>query len=127
MNKSIFKSIGAILAGFLLAAVLSVITDLLLETTGVMKTKPFSDNPTWLIIIIVFYRSIYNIFGCYLAARLAPTRPMRHALILGTIGFVFCILGAIVMWHVPPHWYPLSLIVLALPCAWLGGKLGSTT
>ena len=23
-----------------------------------------------------------------------------------------------------PHWYPLALVATALPCAWLGGRLG---
>jgi len=35
--------------------------------------------------------------------------------------------GAVVTWNrgpaFGPHWYPLALIVTALPCAWLGGKL----
>ena len=22
-----------------------------------------------------------------------------------------------------PHWYPLLLVVVSIPCAWLGGKL----
>jgi hypothetical protein len=34
-------------------------------------------------------------------------------------------LGAVVTWNraLGPHWYPLALVVTALPTAWLGGKL----
>lgn len=125
MKKEILKSIGAVIAGFAAVVILSIITDSVLEKTGVMKTEPFDENPAWLIAIIVAYRTIYNGFGCYLAARLAPGKPMKHAIILGIIGFVLTIVGLIVMWHVPPRWYPVSLAVLTLPAAWLGGKIAT--
>jgi hypothetical protein len=52
---------------------------------------------------------------------------MLHALVLGSLGFVASIVGAVATWNsVPslgPHWYPIALIVLALPPAWAGGKL----
>jgi hypothetical protein len=90
---------------------------------GVMKTEPFVENPVWLIAIIILYRTIFNTFGCYLTARLAPNKPMKHAIILGIIGVVLTIVGLIAMWDIPPRWYPISLIVLTLPAAWLGGKM----
>jgi hypothetical protein len=68
---------------------------------------------------------IFSTFGCYLSARLAPNRPMKHAIILGVIGVVLTIVGLIAMWDIPPRWYPVSLIVLTLPAAWLGGKLAT--
>src|SRR3989339_463644 len=117
MKKETLKSIGAVIAGFAALAILSTITD------GIMKTEPFDENPVWLIAIIVAYRTIFNTLGCYLTARLAPSKPMKHAIILGIIGFVLTIVGMIVMWHLPPHWYPISLVVLTLPAAWLGGKI----
>jgi hypothetical protein len=123
MKKETLKSIGAVLAGFAALVFLSVITDSILEKAGIMKTDPFVENPTWLIAIIVLYRTVFNTFGCYLAARLAPGKPMKHAIILGVIGVVLTIVGLIAMWDIPPRWYPVSLIVLTLPAAWLGGKL----
>jgi hypothetical protein len=123
--NSIFKSVVAILVGLLTVVILSTLTDVVLESTGLMQINPFDANPWWLIVIVIIYRNIYSTAGCYFAARLAPNKPMHHAMILGFIGFALSIAGAIVMWDTPPHWYPLSLIVLALPSAWLGGKLYS--
>ena len=117
------KSIGAILTGFIVVFFLSIVTDIILSKTGIMKTEPFDDNPDWLIIIIIIYRCIYNITGSFVTAKLAPDKPMRHAMIGGIIGFVLTIVGLIVMWDKPPHWYPIMLIILALPCAWAGGKI----
>ena len=76
-----------------------------------------------LFLLAFAYRFIYDVAGCYLTARLAPHRPMRHALVLGSIGLVLSIAGAIAMWDAGPAWYPLGLAVSALPCAWLGGRL----
>jgi|GEM_PF-41158 len=121
--KPIYKSIGAVATGFLVVVILSVVTDMILGKTEILKTEPFDANPVWVIIIVILYRTIYNASGCYLAARLAPNKAMKHAMILGAIGFVFTVVGTIVMWHIPPHWYPLTLSILALPAAWLGGGL----
>jgi hypothetical protein len=123
MKKETLKSIGAVIAGFAALVILSMLTDTILEKAGVMKTQPFDDNPVWLIATIAAYRTLYNTFGCYLAARMAPNEPMKHAIILGIIGVVLTIAGAIVMWDLPPHWYPVSLAVLTLPAAWIGGKM----
>lgn len=123
MKKETLKSIGAVIAGFALLVILSIIMDSILEKTGVMKTDPFNENPVWLIAIIILYRTVFNTFGCYLTARLAPNRPLKHAIILGIIGVVLTIVGLIAMWDIPPRWYPISLIVLTLPAAWLGGKM----
>ncbi len=52
---------------------------------------------------------------------------MQHALAGGGVGFVVSVVGAMVTWNggpaFGPHWYPLALIVIAMPCAWAGGKL----
>jgi glycerol uptake facilitator-like aquaporin len=114
------KSIWAILAGFLLVVILSVGTDVLLEKTELMK-QPFDSNPVGFIIFVIFYRSFFGTTGSYLTARLSPGKPMMHSLIGGAIGLLLTIVGTVVMWDTPPHWYPIALIVTTLPGAWLGG------
>ena len=123
MKKQILKSIGAVTTGFAVLVILSMTTDIILQKMGIMNTEPFEENPVWLILIIVAYRTAFNTLGCYLTARLSPINPMKHAIILGIICFVLAIVGLILMWHVPPRWYPISLALLTLPAAWLGGKM----
>ena len=52
---------------------------------------------------------------------------MWHALVLGVVGFVVSIAGAAATWnHEPPlgpHWYPIAVALISIPCAWLGGKI----
>ena len=124
MKNNALRSIGAIATGFLVTVVLSYATDFLMTKAGLL-VEPFSNNPAWVVLLIILYRNIYNVAGCYIAARLAPKDPMKHAWILGGIGFALSLLGTIVMWNLGTQWYPITLVVLALPCAWLGGKLNS--
>ena len=124
MNKEKFKSIGAILAGFITVFVLSVATDLVLEKIGFFPPATEPESYTWwMLLIALIYRSIDSVAGFYLTARLAPSRPMRHAIILGIIGTLFATLGAIANWGKSAEWYPVLLVLVTLPCAWLGGRL----
>jgi predicted RNA polymerase sigma factor len=47
------------------------------------------------------------------------------ALVLGLIGLGLSVAGAVAFWDAGPHWYPLAVAASALPCAFLGGRLGS--
>jgi hypothetical protein len=79
-----------------------------------------------LFLIATIYRTVYAILGSYITARLAPDRPMAHALIGGIIGLILGSVGAAATWsrtELGPHWYPLALVVTALPCASIGGKI----
>ena len=40
---------------------------------------------------------------------------MGHALVLGGLGLVASVAGAVAMWDFGPNWYPLALVALALP------------
>jgi hypothetical protein len=123
MNKNIFKSIGAILAGMVAGAVLSVVTDLVLEKTGVFPPPKPGLFAGWMLSLALVYRSIYTILSGYVAAALSPNKSMHHAVILGAIGVVITILGSVANWDKSAAWYPVALIVVTLPCTWLGGFL----
>jgi hypothetical protein len=120
------RSIGAVLAGLLFVIVISTVTDLLLHTTGIFPPlgQAMADS---LFLVALAYRTIYSIAGGYITARLAPDRPVTHALILGIIGCVLGLAGTIATWNrgpeFGPKWYPIALIVIAIPTTWMGAKL----
>jgi hypothetical protein len=116
------RRIGAVLAGFLVIAILSTATDMALRAAGVFPPlgRPMADA---LFALAVFYRIVYGVAGCYLTARIAPDRPMQHALVLGAIGVVLSIAGTVALWNAGPHWYALAVIAIAMPCACVGGRL----
>ena len=123
------KSFLAVLAGLVATIVLSVGVDVLLVSTGLLPAKS-ADYTDMQWAVITGYRVVIAIFGCWLAARLATARPMKHALITGGIGMCIAIAGAFFAWNkgpeFGPHWYAVALVITALPCAWLGGKIGDT-
>lgn len=125
-SKNIFRSIGAIILGIVVGAVLSVGTDAILERTGIFPTlaeQQAMGSPTWLLLWAILYRTLYTLLGCYIAARLAPSHPMRHAMILGVLGFIANIAGGITMWNLGQHWYPLGLAILSVAAGYVGGNL----
>ena len=122
--RSIGRSIGALLAGFVVVVILSLGTDMALRADGIFPQLGRTMSNA-LFLLATVYRTVYSIVGSYITARLAPNRPMQHALLGGAIGLVLSVVGAVVTWNkdLGPHWYPLALVVTALPCAWVGGKI----
>jgi len=124
---SILKSIGAVLAGAIVGIVLSLGTDALLHALHVFGPigTPMTDSR--LLAWATIYRTIYGVLGAYVTAWLAPSRPMLHAFILGILGELASIAGLVATWNETgkygPHWYPIALVVLALPPALLGAWL----
>lgn len=120
------QSAIAFVTGLVVGVGLTLGTDQILHVLGVYPPwgQSMSDG---LFMVATGYRIIYSILGSYLAARLAPNRPMWHAMVLGIVGFVVSIAGAAATWNrqppLGPHWYPIAVALVALPCAWIGGKL----
>jgi hypothetical protein len=126
MTANALKSIGAGLAGILVSALPAVGTDALMHAVGIFPPlgQPMSDG---LFLLPTIYRTVFGVAGGYLTARLAPNRPMLHALTVGALGVAVAILGTVLTWNkgpeFGPHWYPLALVVLGMPQSWLGAKL----
>ena len=124
--RSVLRSIASVIAGVLVVFILSLGTDALLHAAKIYPPwfQPMSDR---LFLLATAYRIVYGILGGYVTARLAPNRPMRHAIALGIVGVVLSILGAMATLNAGPElgpkWYPLALVVTAFPCSWLGGKI----
>jgi hypothetical protein len=124
--RRILRSIGAVFAGVVAVFILSLGTDVVMHATGIFPPW-FQAMSDALFVLALAYRIVYGVAGGYIAARLAPDRPMLHALMLGVVGFALSIAGVVGTWNrgpeFGPKWYPLALVATALPCAWVGGKL----
>ena len=120
------RSVVAVFLGFITVVVLSLGTDQILH---VLKVYPPWGQPMHepgLNLLALAYRTVYAILGSYIAAKLAPRNPMRHAMALGIIGLILSTAGAITTitkYDLGPAWYPIALVLTALPCAWIGGAL----
>ena len=121
MNK---KSIWAVFAGVLFIIVVTTLVDIVLHATGVFPPmdQPIGDA---LALLATSYRIVISVGGAWLTARLAPDKPMKHAMILGYAGLALGLVGLVATWNMGlgPRWYPIALAVLAIPQCWAGGKI----
>jgi hypothetical protein len=124
-SRSRLRSAGALGAALIAMVLVTLVADQTLHWIGVFPPwgQPFYETGPYL--LAVAYRTIFGIGGAYLAARLAPSEPMKHALWFGGIGLVFCTVGVIAaMTHdLGPAWYSIALLLITLPCSWAGGAL----
>jgi hypothetical protein len=124
--RRILRRLGAVLAGLVAVFILDVGIDVILHATGIYPPW-LTPMRTSLWALAIAYRMGDAVIGSYIVARLAPDRPLQHAVAFGAIGVVLSTAGVVGTWNrgpeFGPRWYPLALVVVALPCAWLGGKL----
>ena len=125
LSRTLWKSVWAVFAGILVNVVPALGTDQLLHWLYVYPPWGEPMNEPGDNVLALSYRIVFGILGSYVTAKTAPHSPMRHAMILGWFGLVISAAGVIVatMSDLGPIWYPIALVVVALPCAWLGGYL----
>lgn len=126
-TRSTGRSIAALAAGFVVNVFLSLATDFALSAVDVLPSIGHGAMNDTQSLLAAAYRTLYGVISSYVVARLAPYAPLGHAMTGAAIGMVLATAGAVATWNqgLGPHWYPLSLVVTALPAAWVGGKLGS--
>jgi hypothetical protein len=122
-SRRVLRRVGAVMAGLVAIFAATSVTDAVMHAIGVFPPVGAPPMSSALFLFAFAYRFVIDVAGSYLTARLAPDRPMRHALALGAIGLVLSIAGAVAMWDAGPAWYPIVLAASALPCAWLGARL----
>jgi hypothetical protein len=122
--RKIGQSIGALFAGFVVNVALSLAMDAGLRAAGILSALgvPMTDAES---LLVTAYRTVFAVISSYVVARLAPHHPLEHAMVGGAIGMALATAGAAATWNrgLGPHWYPVALVVLALPTAWAGGKM----
>ncbi len=125
--KPLLASTVAVAGGFLLTAVASVATDAVMRATSIFPSSAHNMSDS-LFALAAGYRALFTVAGGYLTVRLAPGRPWRHAWILAGIGVTAAIAGVIGYYlagasQLGPAWYPISILISAIPCVCAGAQL----
>jgi hypothetical protein len=118
------QSIWAVAAGVLFIVGATALVDIVFHLTGTFPTwdQPINDAQA---LLATSYRIVISVAGAWLTARLAPDVPLKHAIRLGYVGVVMGLIGVMATWNLDlgPRWYAISLVLLALPQCWAGGRL----
>lgn len=125
MAINIFKSTGVIILAFMVNAILSILTDFLLESTGVLPGPEEGLFETWAIVLVLFYRAVYTILAGFIIAQFAPSKPVLHATILGIIGTAITLLAVSNPEFAQKSelWFGYTLAAITIPCLLLGCKI----
>ena len=120
------RSVGAVFAGLALNAGLSLGLDAALRGAGVLPPlgQPMSDA---LHLLPFGYRLLVSVACFYVTARLAPSRPLQHALALAGIALALTLATTVAAWSaasaVEPKWFQVATLLSILPATWLGARL----
>jgi uncharacterized BrkB/YihY/UPF0761 family membrane protein len=95
----------SIIAGLLITIILSSSVDHIFHTTGIYPPygQPMFD--TGLVLLAFIYRALFAILGAYVTATIAKEKAKKAVLIIGIIGSVLWLAGAIAFWNYIPAWY----------------------
>lgn len=119
-----WKSIGALAAGVVAVVAVTTLVDVVVHALAWLPPagRPMNHLQS---LLALSYRIVIGVGGASLTARLAPSNPMRHVMILGVIGTLVGAAGAAATWNLGlgPHWYPIAVAALALPQSWLGAVI----
>jgi hypothetical protein len=117
------RSILAVVAGFLVTGILIFAT-----TAGVVATNPGAfdarsvPTTTGMLVAMHLYVAVYALLGCWVAARLAPSHPMRHAMIVAVLGVIVNAANPSI-WSTYPLWSNIVSVGSPLLLGWLAGTI----
>ena len=111
------RSVFAVVAGYLVFGLSAV---LLFQVAGV---DPQAEARLVFKVFSIGYGAIFALGSGWLAARLAPSRPLLHAAIVAAIVAVAATLSLVGMSGA--KWSQVSALVLMTPAVLVGGRLGS--
>lgn len=117
------RSILAIVVGFVLTGALNVGTETVLGRVAPEMFPPPGTPSTSMtaLLAICAYVALFGILGCYVTARLAPSRPLLHALIMGGLALAMFIPITISVWNDKPVWFNVYNLLAVMPYAYIGG------
>jgi len=106
----------------IIVAVLSTAVDHVLHVTGIYPPygEPFFD--TGLLTLSSAYRFLFQVFGAWVAARIAKEHASKALWTMGIIGAILWMAGTLAMPDMAPLWYGIVGAILSIPSALLGGK-----
>jgi hypothetical protein len=116
----ILRSIAAVLVGYLVFALSAVA---FFKLAG---RAPHSVQPAWFMVASALYGMFFAALGGWVAARVAPSRPVGHAIAMALVLALGAAVSLVMSPGVRATWSQWSALLLMAPSAWLGGRLAAS-
>lgn len=120
-----FRSILAVLAGWLTTGILVVCFDLVLRKVLPNDYRDGQVPPDWVTAMVLATSALFSIPAGWVTTKMARTDPSRHVLYLVLWGLLMGIVSAVMAWNQIQWWYHIGLIILWVPMVLLGGRLAA--
>lgn len=120
-----FRSILAVLAGWLTTGILVVCFDLVLRKVLPNDYRDGQIPPDWVTAMVLATSALFSIPAGWVTAKVARTDPSRHVVYLVLWGLLMGIFSAVMAWNQIQWWYHIGLIILWVPMVLLGGRLAA--
>lgn len=114
------RSVAAVAAGYLVFAVSAVV---LFQVSG---RAPHAAVPTSFLMWSTAYGAAFAALGGFLAARVAPSRPVRHAAAVGLVIFALALASLLASPAGDSVWSQIAAMAVMAPAAWAGGRFAAT-
>jgi hypothetical protein len=117
-----WRSIAAVVFGYLITGVLIVITDQIFELT-IPGFKQMAMPPDFYFGVSIVTDALYSAVGGWTCAAIAKTRIRDHVLALIALGELMGVASTVALWQKVPHYFSFTLLALYPPAVWLGSRL----
>lgn len=119
------RSVVSVAAGFFAVMVLGAAADLVLgkALSGAFDAQGHARAESTLFIKLA-YETLFALLAGYITARIAVRKPFVHVLVMAAIVLAGRAFITVATWDVVPLWFNLGVLVLIIPAALLGARLG---
>jgi len=117
-----WRSIAAVVFGYLITGVLVVITDQIFELT-IPGFRQMAMPPDFYFAVSIVTDALYSVAGGWLCATIAKRRIREHTIALIILGEAVGLVSTIALWKTVPHYFSFALLAIYPPAVWIGSKL----
>jgi hypothetical protein len=117
-----WRSIAAVVFGYVITGVLIVITDQIFELT-IPGFKQMAMPPDFYFAVSIVTDALYSAAGGWLCAAIAKRRVGGHVLALIILGELAGVASTVALWQKVPHYFSFALLAIYPPAVWVGSQL----
>jgi len=119
----VLRSIAAVVVSYIVVYGIVFLSDPVLAHLFPGQYVPGKVPPLYLLWISTAIYALASILGGWLCARIAPSKPGLHLLVLFVIGEGFGVFFTVHNWGIWPHWNSFVWLAIWPLCLWIGGRI----